>query len=143
MARRYNVETKYVRETTDFQLGDAGITSYPPLGAEGDNQLGLTYLCSAGDYDLLITGDMSGATEKLLLETWRFPDVEALAVGHHGAGSSTSMELLEALKPELALISVGDNSYGHPANRTIRRLLVCGAEICRTDLQGDIHITVN
>ena len=119
------------------------MTVYPPLGTEGDNQLGLTYLCSAGDYDLLITGDMSAATEQLLLKSWQLPDVEALLVGHHGSGSSTSMELLETVKPELALISVGVNSYGHPANQTIRRLLANGTEICRTDLQGDIHITVN
>ena len=86
---------------------------------------------------------MSSATEKLLLEQWNFPDIEVLAVGHHGAASSTSSELLKELCPEMALISVGDNSYGHPSNQTLRRLLVSGAEILRTDLQGDIHITVN
>ena len=143
LAHRYHAETVYIRQQTDFPLGDAVIAAYPPLGEEGDNQLGLTCLCSAGDYDLLITGDMSSATESLLLDMWHLPDIEALVVGHHGAASSTSMKLLETVKPELALISAGDNSYGHPANQTIRRLLVCGAKICRTDMQGDIHITVN
>lgn len=105
--------------------------------------MGLTYLCTAGDYDFLVTGDMNTAAEKLLLEKWQLPDIEVIAVGHHGAATSTSSELLKALRPETALISVGDNSYGHPSNQTLRRLLVSGAEIFRTDLQGDIHITVN
>ena len=143
LAELHRVPVTYVTSKVQYPLGEAIVTVYPPVGKEGDNQLGLTYLCTAGDYDLLVTGDMDTATEKLLLKNWQLPDIEALAVGHHGSASSTSAELLKALRPEMALISVGDNSYGHPANQTLRRLLVSGAEIFRTDLQGDIHITVN
>ncbi len=143
LAELHRVPITYVTSKVEYPLGEATVTVYPPVGKEGDNQLGLTYLCTAGDYDLLVTGDMDTATEKLLLENWQLPDIEALAVGHHGSASSTSTELLKALRPETALISVGDNSYGHPANQTLRRLLAFGAEIFRTDLQGDIHITVN
>lgn len=143
LAARYTVPVIHVTSRTEYPLGAAKLTVFPAIGKEGDNQKGLSYLCSAGDYDLLVTGDMSSATEKLLLEQWEFPDIEVLAVGHHGAASSTSSELLKELCPEMALISVGDNSYGHPSNQTLRRLLVSGAEILRTDLQGDIHITVN
>ena len=143
LAASYHIPVTYITSRTEYPLGDAVITVYPPIGKDGDNQRGLTYLCTAGDYDFLVTGDMDAATEKILLESWRLPDIEALAVGHHGSGSSTSYELLKTLRPETALISVGDNSYGHPSNQTIRRLLVSGAEIFRTDLQGDIHITVN
>ena len=143
LAEFHHIPVTYVTSKVEYPLGEATITVYPPVGKEGDNQLGLTYLCTAGDYDLLVTGDMDTATEKLLLKNWQLPDIEALAVGHHGSASSTSTELLKALRPEMALISVGDNSYGHPANQTLRRLLVSDAEIFRTDLQGNIHITVN
>ena len=143
LAARYAVPVIHVTSKTEYPLGTAKLTVFPAIGKEGDNQKGLSCLCSAGDYDLLVTGDMGSATEKLLLEQWNLPDIEVLAVGHHGAASSTSSELLKGLCPEIALISVGDNSYGHPSNQTLRRLLVSGAEILRTDLQGDIHITVN
>lgn len=143
LAVRYAVPVIHVTSKTEYPLGTAKLTVFPAIGKEGDNQKGLSCLCSAGDYDLLVTGDMGSATEKLLLEQWNLPDIEVLAVGHHGAASSTSSELLKELCPEMALISVGDNSYGHPSNQTLRRLLVSGAEILRTDLQGDIHITVN
>ena len=143
IALRRGASLEYVTERRSYPLGAAEITVCPPLGKEGDNQRGLTYLCSAGEYDLLVTGDMNSATERLLLEAWELPDIEVLAVGHHGSASSTSMDLLKQLKPETALISVGSNSYGHPTNTALRRLLAAGAEVWRTDLHGNIHISVN
>ena len=92
---------------------------------------------------MLITGDMNAATERLLLERYDLPDTEVLAAGHHGSKYSTSNELLETLTPETAIISVGSNSYGHPADETLRRLSEHGAAVFRTDKQGTIHLTVN
>ncbi len=143
LAARCGVETRFVTERETLALGDAAVTVYPPVGEKGDNQTGLAFLVTAGDYDLLVTGDMDAATEEKLLQAYGLPDIEALVVGHHGSKSSTCAALLEALTPETAIISVGDNRYGHPANQTFRRLLAAGADILRTDLQGDIHITVN
>lgn len=142
LAERQGTEVQPITEKTELPLGEATVTAFPPLGAEGDNERGLVYLCSAGDYDLLIPGDIGSETEKLLLETYELPDIEALVVGHHGSKYSTSEELLEALRPEAALISVGSNSYGHPTDQTLQRLMDAGAEIYRTDLQGTIHLSV-
>jgi len=136
------VPVAFVTEETALSLGDASLTVYPPLGGGGDNEKGLAFLITAGDYDLLVTGDMDSAAEEKLIDRYDLPDIEALVVGHHGPKSSTSPALLEAVRPETAVISVGENSYGHPANQTLRRLLAVGADIYRTDLQGDIHITV-
>lgn len=62
------------------------LTVYPPVEAEGDlNEQGLTALATAGDFDILITGDMAGATERRLAETYALPDVEVLVVSHHGS----------------------------------------------------------
>lgn len=64
--------------------------------------------------------------------------------GHHGSDTSTTPELLEAVKPGLALISVGqDNKYGHPDWDTLVRLDEIGADIYRTDLYGTIEIQLN
>ena len=73
----------------------------------------------------------------------RVTGLEALVVGHHGSKYSTSEALLSTLTPELAFISVGDNSYGHPSQETLERLRRVGADIWRTDEQGTVCITVN
>ncbi|MBE6989487.1 MAG: DNA internalization-related competence protein ComEC/Rec2 [Ruminococcaceae bacterium] len=142
LAERYGIELVYICDPSAMAVGEAELTVYPPIG-EGDmNEQGLTILCSAGDFDLLITGDMAGSTEKRLIDAYELPDVEVLVVSHHGSKYSSAREFLEEVRPETAIISVGDNSYGHPAEETIRRLWAAGAEVCRTDEQGDILVTV-
>ncbi len=144
LAEEKDVQVCYVTDTTRCALGQGELTIYPPVQSGGDlNELGLTALATAGDFDLLITGDMSGATERRLVETYPLPDIEVLLVSHHGSRYSSDMRFLRAVSPEAAVISVGDNSYGHPAEETLQRLLAAGAEIWRTDLQGTIRITVN
>ena len=65
-----------------------------------------------------------------------------LKVGHHGSDTSTSDAFLEAVDPEIALISCGvDNSYGHPSPATLEKLTQWGAEIYRTDLNGSVVVT--
>ena len=142
-ARDHGVEIRYIREETALPLGESGLTVYPPGEVSGDNEQCLAVLCAYGDYDLLITGDMNMAAEWQLIAKYDLPDIEALVVGHHGSKSSTSEELLEAVTPEVGIISVGDNSYGHPTEDALRRLVLAGVDICRTDLQGTVHLSVN
>ena len=144
-ARRWGVTVEYVRKKSVFQLGQATLTVFPPLGEDPteDNDQGLSFLASAGDFDLLVTGDMSDTTEQTLLETYDLPDIEVLVAGHHGSKHATSAALLEALRPEAAIISVGSNSYGHPTLQTLHRLDGAGVRVYRTDLQGAIHLSVN
>ena len=130
-----------VREETRLSLGAARLTIYPPIGNQDDNERGLSVLASAGEQDLLITGDMSSATERKLLEAFSLPDIEALVAGHHGSKTSTSVDLLETLKPETVCISVGSNSYGHPAPEMLWRLKEHDCTVYRTDLHGNIHLS--
>ena len=144
LAQEKGAQVVYVTETAVCALGDSRVTIYPPVQSGGDlNELGLTALVSAGDFDLLITGDMSGPTERKLVETYPLPDVEVLVVSHHGSRYSSDMHFLKAVAPEAAVISVGDNNYGHPSEQTLQRLLAVGADIWRTDQQGTVRITVN
>lgn len=144
LAEEKGAQVTYVTKETTDTLGDTVLTLYPPVQSGGDlNELGLTALASAGDFDLLITGDMSGSTEKKLVETYALPDIEVLVVSHHGSRYSSNIRFLKAVMPEAAVISVGDNNYGHPSEETLQRLLAVGADIWRTDQQGTIRITVN
>ena len=121
--------------------GGGSLRLFAPLGAGETNEEGLSVWAGSGDFDVLITGDMGGDVERLLLEHVRLPHVEVLVAGHHGSKYSTSPELLSAIWPETAVISVGaDNRYGHPARETLERLAAAGTEIYRTDLQGTVLI---
>ena len=144
LAEEKGAQVTYVTKETADTLGDTVLTIYPPVQSGGDlNELGLTALASAGGFDLLITGDMSGSTEKKLVETYALPDIEVLVVSHHGSRYSSNIRFLKSVTPEAAVISVGDNNYGHPSEETLQRLLAVGADIWRTDQQGTIRITVN
>lgn len=146
LAREQQIEVWFIRQDTHICLGEnQEFMLFAPLGQGADtNELGLSVLASAGDFDALLTGDMSGQAEQLLLQHTDLPDVELLVVGHHGSKSSTTQELLETTKPELTVISVGkQNRYGHPDQETLERLDAMGAEIYRTDLQGTVVVRSN
>ena len=114
------------------------------MGSEtraNDNDLGLCVLLECPEYVILCTGDRSTAGERLLLQNHRIPPVDCLIAGHHGAETSTGMELLRATRPETVIISAGkQNPYGHPSAKTLLRLKEFGCQILRTDLMGNITI---
>ena len=142
-AERKDIPVTYVTELTAANLGEISLTVYPPLG-EGDmNEQGLSVLGSADGFDVLITGDMSSTTEQALVETYPLPDVETLLVSHHGSRSASDIDFLRAITPEVAIISVGENSYGHPTPEALLRLDAVGAKIYRTDESGHIRLTVH
>ena len=113
---------------------------FAPVGAGDENERGLIVLAGTGDFDALIMGDADMATERKFVQLAQLPDLELLVAGHHGSKYSTSLELLEAARAETAVISVGWNSYGHPAWETLRRLELMGLEIYRTDEDGSVTV---
>lgn len=83
----------------------------------------------------LFTGDAEESVES----SRKWPHIDVLKVGHHGSNTSSSKKFLEQIKPEVALISVGQgNTYGHPTQATLKRLSNIGAKIYRTDENGTI-----
>ncbi len=143
LARQEGAELLVVDDTQALPLGGGSVTLFPPLGGGTSNESGLFALCSAGEFDALITGDADAFVEKMLVKYCPIPDVELLIVGHHGAKSSSCEQFLQATAPEIALISAGaNNSYGHPAPETLERLEVLGARIHRTDREGTVIVQV-
>ena len=140
IATRHGVKVETITRETLCAIGEAMITLYPPVGKGDMNEQGLTVLATAEDFDILITGDMKDNTERALIEKYPLPDVEVLLVGHHGSKYSSHGDFLAAVRPEVGIISVGDNSYGHPTAEAIERLEAVGAVVRRTDEEGDITI---
>ena len=141
LAEEKGIETLFLAEDGDVTFGESALRIYAPLGSGGANEEGLSVLCTAGDFDGLITGDMNDTVEKRLIKYGSLPDLELLVAGHHGSKYATSEELLLATTPELAVISVGYNTYGHPAPETLERLAAAGCAIYRTDWSGTVTIT--
>lgn len=131
-----------ITQNRTLALGAADLTLYAPLGAGEANEAGLSVLCQAAGFSALLTGDMDQSIEARLVKYGGLPDVDLLLAGHHGAKSATSQTLLDAVTPEVAVASAGYNSYGHPSRDTLLRLEAIGCAVYRTDLQGNITITV-
>ncbi len=143
LARAEDAEVILVDGTELFSLGGAEITLYPPMGQGTSNGSGLFVLCTAGDFDVLITGDADAFVEKMLVKYCPIPDIELLIVGHHGSKNSTCEAFLQATAPELAIISAGaHNSYGHPAQETLDRLEAFGTQVHRTDQEGTVTVSL-
>ncbi len=105
----------------------------PENANESSIVLELTY----GNKKYLFMGDAETNNEEE--RTWN--DVDVLKVGHHGSNTSSSINFLNQVSPEIAIISVGaENSYGLPKEKIIDRLKKIGTEIYRTDLDGTIQI---
>lgn len=96
-----------------------------------------------GSSSVILTGDAEAYAEEIAMEGLpeELFDADVLKVGHHGSDTSSSEEFLNAVSPEIALISVGEgNSYGHPVKEILDRLKKIGATIYRTDENGDITV---
>lgn len=92
------------------------------------------------DVEMLFTGDAEEPTERALVRRG-LEQFEVLKVAHHGSGHSSSRSFLEAVRPEIAVISVGEgNRYKHPYPECLQRLAQVGAVVYRTDLSGHVRI---
>ncbi len=139
IAQKYADTVFWVEEELNILLPNGNLTIYPSNVTDDDNESSLCILFQPENYDILITGDRSEKGELELLENADLPDLEILVAGHHGSRTSTSWQLLNETRPEIVIISVGeDNSYGHPSWETLERLSLFGCSVYRTDTEGTI-----
>ena len=115
-------------------------------GTESDgNNNSLVLRLTWGEAEFLLTGDIGTEAEKLLLGSSQDLSADLLKVAHHGSGSSSCSEFLQAVNPAYAIISVGeDNRFGHPDETVLERLANLGVvTVLRTDQQGTIEFTTD
>ncbi len=94
-----------------------------------------------GQTSFLFTGDAETEVEEKLISGGANLKADVLKVGHHGSKNATSDNFLEKVQPSFAVVSVGaDNQFGHPNAMTIKRLENIGAEIFRTDEEGNVKM---
>lgn len=138
---QYGDEIRWIDSDTEFSDADMDFRLYPAAEFTSDNESSMCVLCRVDCCDILITGDRNAPGELELLQTHTLPEVDVLVVGHHGAKTAASLELLHVTKPKLAAISVSaTNAYGHPAKEVLDRLELFGCAVARTDQLGTIVI---
>ena len=134
-----DAETVWVDRELVLRCDECTIRIFPPAFLEKDNENGLCILFEAENCGILITGDRSARGERMLIKRHVLPDVDVLVAGHHGAKTSACRDLLESVRPETVLISVGaGNPYGQPHEELLDRLLDFGCSVYRTDQEGTI-----
>jgi competence protein ComEC len=133
--------TVYASEDLTITFGEARIRIFASQFSGNSNENSLCILFDTDECDILVTGDRGNLGEMLLLRDASIPDVDVLVAGHHGSRDSTGAQLLEAARPEIVCISVGEgNPYGHPSPEVLQRLDRYQCAVYRTDLHGDIVI---
>ncbi len=124
-----------------YSLGDASFTIIAPVkdyGSETNNwSIGL--VLQYGENRFLFTGDADQDAEKDILAEGEDVSADVYKTSHHGSKTGSSEEFLDAVDPEYAVISCGEeNKYGHPSAQTLNRLRTRGIKVFRTDNQGTI-----
>lgn len=128
-----------VAEDTSIPFGEGLLRFFPYDGGNSSQENSMVILFESKNCVILVTGDLDLAGERRLVSTRSLPKVDVLIVGHHGSKNATSEELLQAVQPRVAAISVGKhNSYGHPTEEVLTRLFNIGCPVYRTDEQGTI-----
>ena len=95
------------------------------------------------DTSFLFTGDITSNVEDDLINTGTNINSDILKVAHHGSKYSTNEDFIENVSPQVAVIQVGKNSYGHPTDEVLERLNKFGVDILRNDQEGSIKIISN
>ncbi len=136
---------------TDLTLGEGDTIRYqnytlkilaPDVAERKDtdpNKTSLVALLETTNLKILYMGDAHADNEERLRKKYKLK-ADVLKVGHHGSRFSSSEKFLREVKPKIAIIEVGKNSYGHPSSAALHHLEQTGALIYETIKNGMIKI---
>ena len=107
--------------------------------SQASNDDSLVMRITDGQFNFMLPGDAEQKVEKALVEGGKPLHAEFLKVPHHGSKTSSTEEFLEAVSPQVAVISVGENNpFGHPASVVLQRFHDLGIRLLRTDQDGAV-----
>ena len=141
--QQQNLQVEVPAAGTQWALGSATVTMLGPVAQYDDtNDTSIVLRIDYGATSFLLTGDMESDAERDLVNSGANLKVDVLQVGHHGSSTSTSYVFLNAVLPEMGIISCGvNNKYGHPHEETLSILRDAGVDVYRTDLLGTITVS--
>lgn len=123
------------------------VLSPDTISMEGGNEDSAVLFLTIGGTGVLFMGDAGQETEDKLLLQNRTVNIlheqaDFIKIGHHGSKFSSSSEFLSEMSLDAAVISVGENHYGHPTEETLKRLAENDIDIYRTDFSGAVLLKI-
>lgn len=142
-----NIEVIFSEVGQTLDIGEAKMKILAPsdnmLAGKETNDYSIVAKVTYGETSFMFTGDAESDSEAEIIKAFSKSDLKCnvLKVGHHGSSTSSSQAFLNAVNPEIALISCGKgNDYGHPHKETMQKLGDMGINIFRTDEMGTVII---
>jgi competence protein ComEC len=149
-ARKQGIEWHRVHPGDSIRIDGVVVSFLAPdsawtVGLKDPNLASTIAVVRYGVVRFLLVGDAERAEEDWLLAHHHDElRAQVLKVGHHGSSTSSSDAFLDAVRPDLAVISVGAaNMYGHPSNDVLHALSRVGAEVLRTDEAGTVIVSTD
>ncbi|PTR32015.1 competence protein ComEC [Rhodococcus sp. OK519] len=149
-AARADVPLVRIVPGQELTVGPVRLTVLGPLlpeprtsdaAEDGANDASLVLMAHTAAGSILLTGDVEEPGQRALLRSGLSLRADVLKVPHHGS-RTTSPDFLAAVRPRVAIVSVGaDNTFGHPNPGIVQRLEALGTVVVRTDRSGDVAIT--
>ena len=133
-----NINSEIISAKVEL-VGGVNLEIFEPLDRASTNNTCPLVKLEFYDTSFLFTGDIDSSAESEFIRLYGDElDIDVLKVAHHGSSYSTSEEFIKATTPEYSVISVGENSYGHPSSEVLNRLETNGVVNYRTDINGNI-----
>lgn len=130
--------------SSDFQVAAGDVSEGNILGAftskKDPNDFSVVVNLRLGEFDALLTGDIGPKVISEIVQIGKIREVEYIKIPHHGSKNGLTKELLDIASPEVAVISVGKNSFGHPHREILDLLKDYDILVKRTDEGGDVEV---
>lgn len=145
----HDIDLFLVQEGDELPIEDdalSGLVVNPPADEGEDlNAHSVAIVFEFGEIRYLTTGDAEAETEARMLDAWADElDADVYQAGHHGSSTSSTPVFMDAVSPEVAVISSGfDSQYGHPHDETLEAFADRGIETYWTGVHGDVVITTD
>jgi beta-lactamase superfamily II metal-dependent hydrolase len=144
VAKKMNINIKTIESDKKLIFSDncfLKILAPENLLAKNINNRSLAFKLDCGSFKALMTGDGEFEREQELLSSGEDLSAIVFKAGHHGSNTSNGENFLRAIQPKLAVIFVGkNNSFHHPAEKTLQTLKNLGIKFFRTDVNGNISL---
>lgn len=146
IAEEKGSEVTWVNHGDEIDLGGGLLLTvlWPEAESQGDdNELSMVLKLTYGDFSALFTGDLEGIGLEGLMASEENLSSNLLKIPHHGSKNSYDEDFYRSVDPDAVIISVGKNSYGHPADQVMNYWERHYVDIYRTDEDGAVTVTVD
>jgi len=143
IVRNLGISRKTLKFGSRLQLAGLVLDVVSPIGklSGNMNEDSIVIRLRYGDTNFLVAADLTKKGEKKLMEKEIDLESQVLKIGHHGACDATSVAFLDAVRPDIAVVTVSkENRFGYPCKETLQLLKKKNIRMIRTDLSGTVVI---